>query len=169
MFRPAALGGLFIGVLSALPIVGWANCCCCLWIVAGGVLSSYLAGLSQPLSLTPGEGAIVGGSAGIIGAFVWIPVTLVLDILVAPLQQALIGSILQNARDLPPDAREILEGLREPASAVGRYVLGFIFMFFAGGVFAAIGGVLAAMFFRKDVPPALGGVAPPPPLPPQPM
>ena len=29
------LGGLFIGVLSALPVVGAANCCCCLWIVVG--------------------------------------------------------------------------------------------------------------------------------------
>jgi hypothetical protein len=168
MLRPAALGGLFIGVLSALPIVGWANCCCCLWIVSGGVLAAYLAGLNQPISITPGEGAMVGGSAGLIGAFIWIPVTLVLDVVMLPLQQALIGSILQNARDLPPEAREVLEGLREPSSALGRYILGFVFMFFAGGIFGAIGGVLSAMFFRRDVPPALGGTAPPPPLPPSP-
>ena len=32
-----------------------------------------------------------------------------------------------------------------------------MFMFFAGTVFGALGGRLAAMFFRKDVPPALGG------------
>ena len=163
MLRPAALGGLFIGILSALPIVGAANCCCCLWIVSGGVLAAYLAGLNQPATLTPGEGAIVGGSAGLIGAFVWIPVALLMDLLMAPLQQAVIGSILSNARDLPPEAREVLEGLGEPSSA-GRFVFGFMLMFFGGGVFAAIGGVLAAMFFRKDVPPALGGSAPPPPL-----
>ena len=163
MLRPAALGGLFIGILSALPIVGAANCCCCLWIVSGGVLAAYLAGLNQPATLTPGEGAIVGGSAGLIGAFVWIPVALLMDLLMAPLQQAVIGSILSNARDLPPEAREVLQGLGEPSSA-GRFVFGFMLMFFGGGVFAAIGGVLAAMFFRKDVPPALGGSAPPPPL-----
>ena len=162
MFRPAALGGLFIGILSALPIVGWANCCCCLWIVAGGVLAAYLAGLNQPVAVTPVEGAIVGGSAGLIGAFLWIPITLVLDLLMAPLQQALVGAILQNARDLPPEAREVLEGLREPGAAVGRYVVGFIFMFFAGSLFGALGGVLAAMFFKKDVPPAIGGTYVPP-------
>ena len=39
MTRSAALGGLFIGVLSALPIVGAANCCCCLWVVSGGALA----------------------------------------------------------------------------------------------------------------------------------
>jgi hypothetical protein len=169
MFRPAALGGLFIGVLSALPIVGWANCCCCLWIVAGGVLAAYIGGLGRPAALTPLEGAIIGGCAGLIGAFVWIPITLVLDALFAPLQQALVGSILQNARDLPPEAREVLEGFREPGAAVGRYVVGFIFMFFAGGIFGAIGGVLAAMFFKKDVPPALGGTYVPPVPPPAPM
>ena len=164
MLRPAALGGLFIGILSALPIVGAANCCCCLWIVSGGVLAAYLAGLNQPASLTAGEGAIVGASAGLIGAFVWIPVALLMDLLMSPLQQAVVGSILRNARDLPPEAREVLESLGEPSS-VGRYVFGFMLMFFCGTVFAAIGGVLAAMFFRKGVPPALGGSPPPPPAP----
>jgi hypothetical protein len=166
VFRPAALGGLFIGILSALPIIGWGNCCCCLWIVTGGVLAAYLAGLNQPVSVTPGEGAMVGGAAGLIGAFVWIPVSLVMDALLMPLQTALVGSILSNARDLPPEARDVLEGLREPASAVGRYVVGFMFMFFAGTVFGALGGLLAAMFFRKDIPPALGGYPAPPPPPP---
>jgi hypothetical protein len=37
--QPAFFGGLLIGVLSALPIVSAGNCCCCLWIVAGGMLA----------------------------------------------------------------------------------------------------------------------------------
>ena len=166
MLKPAALGGLFIGVLSALPVVGAANCCCCLWVVAGGVLSAYLAGSGQTASLTPGEGALTGGSAGIIGAFVWLPIAVVVDAMMAPLQQAFIGSILSNARDMPPEAREVLEGLGQPASGF-RYVVGFILQFFAGGVFGAIGGVIGAMFFRKDVPPALGGTYVPQPPPAQ--
>ncbi len=172
MFKPAALGGLFIGVLSALPIVGAANCCCCLWIVSGGVLAAYVAGQNQPVSLTPGEGALIGGSAGLIGALVWVPIALVLDLLMAPFQQAVIGSILGNARDMPPEARRVLEGMSQPTSPF-RYLIGFIFQFFAGGIFGALGGVLAAIFFRTDVPPALGGnyvppipatVPPPPPI-----
>ena len=129
------------------------------------MLAAYVAGLNRPVSVTPGEGAMLGGAAGLIGAFVWLPVSLVMDVVMMPLQYALVGSILENARDLPPEARDVLEGLREPASAVGRYVVGFMFMFFAGTVFGALGGLLAAMFFRKDVPPALGGTAPPPPPP----
>jgi hypothetical protein len=171
MLRPAALGGLFIGVLSALPIIGAANCCCCLWIVSGGALAAWVAGQNQPVSVTPGEGALLGGSAGLIGALIWVPIALVLDMLMAPLQQAVIGSILNNARDMPPEARDALQGLSQGSSPF-RYLIGFVFQFFAGGIFGAIGGVLAAMFFRKDIPPALGGsyVAPvpvgtPPPVP----
>jgi hypothetical protein len=40
-------------------------------------------------------------------------------------------------------------------------------MLFTGVVFATLGGVLGAAFFRNDVPPALGGPTDPPPLPPQ--
>ena len=161
MLKPAALGGLFIGVLSALPLVGAANCCCCLWIVTGGMLAAYVAGQNQPASVTPGEGALIGGSAGLIGALIWVPIAIVLDILMAPVQRTVIASLLANARDMPPEARQALEGLMPPASPF-RYLIGFIFQFFAGGIFGAIGGVLAAMFFRKDVPPALGGTSVPP-------
>jgi len=66
VIRSAALGGLFIGVLSALPIVGAANCCCCLWIVSGGALAAYLEAQQQNRTLTGGEGAAVGALAGVI-------------------------------------------------------------------------------------------------------
>ena len=36
MLQPALYGGLFIGVLSALPVVNIGNCCC-LWFAGGGV------------------------------------------------------------------------------------------------------------------------------------
>jgi hypothetical protein len=78
-----------------------------------------------------------------------------------PLQQALVGTILSNARDLPPEAREVLEGWGRSPSVL-RYLFGFIFQFCAGAVFGAIGGVIGAMYFRKDVPPALGGTYVPP-------
>ena len=41
--QPALLGGLFIGVLSALPGVSIGNCCCCLWVVTGGLLATAVA------------------------------------------------------------------------------------------------------------------------------
>ena len=40
MLQAPLLGGLFIGILSALPVISWGNCCC-LWVVSGGVLAAY--------------------------------------------------------------------------------------------------------------------------------
>ena len=45
--QPALLGGVFIGVMSSLPIVNIGNCCCCLWVLAGGALAVTVYGADQ--------------------------------------------------------------------------------------------------------------------------
>jgi len=37
--KPAVLGGLVVGILSAIPFV---NYCCCLWAIGGGLLAGML-------------------------------------------------------------------------------------------------------------------------------
>lgn len=165
MIRSAGLGGVFIGVLSALPIVGVANCCCCLWIVSGGALAAYLEVQQQNRTLTTGEGAAVGALAGVIGAFVWLPIVAVLATVIGPVQEALIEEFLRNARDIPPELRDALENM-ESSGSFGQFVFLFFFQLFIGTIFAAIGGIIGAMYFKKEVPPALGGTWVPP-LPPQ--
>jgi hypothetical protein len=165
MIQPILLGGLFIGVLSALPVISIGNCCC-LWIVGGGVLTAYLAQQSTPQPIRPGRGAFLGLMAGIAGAFIWLFAALALDVFIAPLQDRMIEEMLRNAQDMPPNARELLEMVAGRASSPTRFVVGFAFQL-CGAIFAALGGVLGAMFFRRDVPPALGGdPLVPPPLPP---
>lgn len=164
MIQPVLLGGLFIGVLSALPIVSVANCCC-LWLVAGGALAAHLDQQELPHRITAGRGALVGLLAGVTGAVVWLFVAAALDVLVAPLQQRLIDEMLRGAADMPPDARAWLEGIAERASSPLRWLLGFLFHLF-GALFAALGGLIGVLFSKRDVPPALGGDALPPPLPP---
>ena len=164
MIRSAGLGGLFIGVLSALPIIGAANCCCCLWIVSGGALAAYLQVQQENRTLTGGEGAAVGALAGVIGAFVWLPIVVVVAVVLGPFQQAIIEEIVRNATDMPPEAREVLENMGD--RGVGGYFLFFFVPLVGGSIFAAIGGLVGAMYFKKEVPPALGGNWVPP-LPPQ--
>ena len=165
MIRSAALGGLFIGVLSALPILGTANCCCCLWIVCGGALASYLEVQQKNRTLTGGEGAAVGALAGVIGAAVWLPVMIVIEAAFAPIQRAVLGEVLRTARDMPPEVRDMLESWTEPGTPF-RLVFGFFIQLFVGTIFSTIGGLLSAMYFKKEVPPALGGTWVPP-VPPQ--
>ena len=57
-YQPALLGGLFIGVLSALPVVNTANLCCCLWVIVGGVLTS----LSVAAGTAGARRAVRGGA-----------------------------------------------------------------------------------------------------------
>ena len=157
-------GGLFIGVLSALPLVGLGNCCCCLWIVSGGVLAAYLDQQNDPRPTSAGRGALVGLKAGVVGAFVWLIVTLLLQPILEPVRERMTAFVLTMARDLPPELREALEQ-SDDASGF-RYVIDFLGFLIIGAIFSTLGGLLGASFFKNDVPPALGGPgAPPPPLP----
>jgi hypothetical protein len=157
------LGGLFIGILSALPVISWGNCCC-LWIVSGGVLAAYLDQQNDQRPITAGRGALAGLIAGVIGAFVWLVVSLGLDLVLAPVRERIAGEIMRIARDMPPDARSALESLG--ASSPLGYAFDFFVLLCAGAIFSTLGGVLGAAFFRNDAPPALGGPIQPPPLPP---
>ncbi len=161
MLQAPLLGGLFIGVLSALPLV---NCCCCLWIVCGGVLAAYLDQQNDSRPITAGRGAWNGFLAGIIGAVVWLIVSMALDVVLAPIRERLAGEIIRVARDMPPEARAALESIGTSSSA--GYIFNFIVLLCLGAILSTLGGVLGAAFFRNDVPPALGGPSEPPPLPP---
>lgn len=161
MLQAAVLGGLFTGILSALPFVSVGNCCC-LWILSGGALAAYLDQQSLGRHTTAGRGALVGLAAGVVSAFAWLVTSLLLDPIIGPMQQRVMQEVLQIAQDVPPDVRESLESFGQGRSGFG-YFIGFCFMLCFGAVFSAIGGALAGAFFRNDAPPALGG--PPPPLP----
>ena len=165
MIRSAALGGLFIGVLTALPILGAANCCCCLWVVSGGALAAYLEVQQKNRTLTGGEGAAVGALAGVIGAFVWLPIAIALSLVIGPVLSSALDELARNANDIPPEAREFLENMGGGGS-VAANLLYFFPQLVIGSIFAAIGGVLSAVYFKKEVPPALGGDWVPP-LPPE--
>jgi hypothetical protein len=166
---PAFLGGLFIGVLSALPIVSMGNCCC-LWIIGGGMLAAYLAQQSDRNPITNAQGATLGLLAGVIGAVVWIAASLAMDVVMGPFQERLISRMLETSADMPPELRGWWEEVGQRASSPLRYAIGFVFHLVAGVIFSTLGGVLGAVFFRRvpsPLPPASGDQVLPPPLPPQ--
>ena len=53
--QPALLGGVTIGVLSALPVINLANCCCA-WVLFGGALAAYLMQQNHPEPIMIGDG-----------------------------------------------------------------------------------------------------------------
>ena len=164
---PAALGGLFIGVLSALPVVSLANCCC-LWIIGGGYLAAYVMQQDHPTPITAVDGAIVGFLSGIVGAVVFALAVIPIDIVMGPLQAQFLRRILNTSTDLPPGLRDMLQGIATARSSVVLASLfRFVPMLLVSVVFAPVGGILGAVFSRR--PPAPPISAPPAPsIPPAP-
>jgi len=148
--QPAIFGGLIMGVLSALPIISAGNLCCCLWVVSGGAVAAYILQQNQPTPLTPGDGAVIGLLAGIVGAFVYLFLSIPVTFLVAPMERVLIQRMIESAGGMPPDFREYV------GTYIGgglRVTLGFIFMLIVGSIFSTLGGVLGVVIFGKNVPP----------------
>lgn len=165
MLQAALLGGLFNGVLSALPIVNLGNyCCCCAWVIGGGLVAAYIDQQNTRVPMTPARGAQVGLLAGVVGAVVWVVLASALDAALAPYMRQFMGEILRNASDIPPEAREVLESYGREGGG-WRYATGFVLWLVVGGIFSTLGGLAGAVYFRRDIPPALGGTITPPPLP----
>lgn len=165
--QPALLGGVFIGVLSALPVISIANYCCCMWIVGGGMLAAYLDQAPGRTDSNLGRGALDGLLAGIIGAFVFLAASAVVSTLMAPLQERMIAGILDGSYDLPPEVRRVFEIARAGGGVFFWNILAFFAHLFAGLLFGTLGGLLGALFFwRDELPPAIGGPQAPPPIPP---
>ena len=146
-----------MGVLSALPLVAAGNCCC-LWVVGGGAVAAYLLQQHQRAPLTPADGALVGLLAGLIGAIVHFVVSIPVDLVVAPMERAMLQRIVETFT-LPPEARDVIEryGRREREMSGAFFIIsrliGLMFWLFLGAVFSTLGGLLGAVIFRKTPPP----------------
>ena len=157
--QPALLGGVAIGVLSALPFINFANCCCA-WILFGGALAAYLMQQNHPEPIQVGDGAVVGLLAGTIGAFVWLIASIPINLMMAPFQSQMAQRALENARDVAPELRGLFETFGTgPAIGLGM-VFGFFIMLIVSTSFGMIGGLFGALMFRKNQPPGI-----PPPIP----
>jgi hypothetical protein len=158
--QPALLGGVTIGVLSALPVINLANCCCA-WILFGGALAAYLMQQNHPEPIMIGDGAIVGLLSGIAGAFVWLIASIPIGMAMAPLQSRMAQETLRNTADLPPELRALLEQFSgAPAIGVGMILMFFVMLVICT-LFGMLGGLFGALMFRKTPPPVV-----PPPIPP---
>jgi ABC-type phosphate transport system permease subunit len=157
--QPALLGGVTIGVLSALPVINLANCCCA-WILFGGALSAYLMQQNHPEPIQIGDGAIVGLLAGVIGAFVWVIVSVPISMMMAPFQSEIANRAMRDAAEMAPELRGIFENLAgAPAVGIGL-IFGFFVMLCVSTVFGMLGGLFGALMFKKHQPPVI-----PPPIP----
>lgn len=146
--KPALLGGLIVGILSAIPFL---NYCCCIWGIGGGLLAGMLYIKSAPVPVKVGEGAVIGVLAGIIGGVIYFAIGL-------PIAYFISGAQLEET--LSRAGLQLPAGLSGLALFAVSYLIGAICLL----VLAIIGGLISVPIFekRKDGPPP-----PPPPSSPE--
>ncbi|HKN82936.1 MAG TPA: hypothetical protein VJW17_05860 [Pyrinomonadaceae bacterium] len=139
--KPALLGGLIVGLLSAIPFI---NYCCCIWGIGGGVLAGFLYIKESPTRIGPGDGAMIGALAGVVGAIIYI-------VIGVPIAYVFGAAAVEESF-----ARA---GIHIPVTGFLLFLLSGLL----GGIcllcLSVIGGLISVQIFekRKDVPP------PPPP------
>jgi hypothetical protein len=137
--KPALLGGLIVGLLSAIPFI---NYCCCIWGIGGGVLAAYLYIKSSPTPVAMGEGAMVGGLAGVVGGIIYLVIGLPIAILFG--MAAMTEQLARSGVQLPFSGVLLM---------IVAGIVGAIFLV----VLATLGGIIGVAIFEKrkgiDVPP----------------
>ena len=70
----AAIGGLLVGILSAIPLFSLGNVCCLLWAWLGSFLAIRLFARATGKPCTAKKALAIGALTGIVGGIVW-PIT----------------------------------------------------------------------------------------------
>ncbi len=155
VFMPALVGGVVAGVLTAVPFLG---CFCCLWIIGGAMLAAYLLAKNSPASITPGDGAIVGIFAGIVGAVVDAIVSIPFEAMNREVIQNLMERFSRYMEEVPSGWQTLLDRAGERPSPA-FFLLGLVISAAVFAALGALGGVIgAALFGRKkaSLPPGSG-------------
>jgi hypothetical protein len=178
MLKPALIGGVALGILSALPMIGMFNCVCCAWVVAGGLLAAhlYVKESSSPVSLGRGAalGLITGGIGAVISALFSIPIFLMSSGLGKFNFAEALKQQMDKMPNVPPESRQMMETLAANGGMTFLFViLGFFFSLIVFSLFGLIGSTIGVALFEKrtvGTPPSNPPVIPPPvDLPPPPV
>jgi len=154
----ALVGGLVMGVLSALPIISVGNACCCMWVVAGGLVAAYVFQQNHPAPMTAADGALAGLLAGLFGAAVYFVLSIPLELIMAPMERSIAQRFIDMSGSMPPEIRDMFDRVNGNRASTGlafflMRVIGFVFMLFVGAIFSTIGGLLGSVVFVRKLPP----------------
>jgi len=157
--KPAVIGGVVLGLLSAIPFVNWVNICCCAWAILGGLLASYLYVKNSATPANAGDGAIIGAMAGGIGAAIFLVVGIPLSLVSGAAMREMLISVMANID--PRQADLVRQQMQAQGESVSATIVQSLFAAVILVVFAVIGGLIGIPLFEKRK----GGAAVPPPPP----
>ena len=142
--------GIVLGLLSTIPYVNYGNCLCCLWIVGGGFLAALIF-KQEWGSITPGEGAIVGLVAGLIGAAVQ---AVGAGILGYFFRDMYLSSLLEiySAFEIDMAMQEMMANFI--FNPVLLMTITLVSSLIANSIFATVGGLIGGAVFKEKQSPA---------------
>lgn len=150
--QPAIIGGVVLGLLSAIPFVNFFNVCCCAWAILGGALAAYLYIKKSATPASAGDGALLGLIAGGIGAIVYVVIGLPLSLLTG---NAFSNMAVRFAERANPEQADILRAQIEAMQnqSIGERLLTALPFTFIGAIllvaFATIGGLIGVAILEK--------------------
>ncbi len=156
-FVPALIGGLAAGVLSSVPVL---SCLCCLWIIGGAMLSANLYAKGSPVSMTAGDGAIVGIFSGIAAAVAASFVNLAFQPANREIARRVADQMSQMFPNMSSEWDSVLRSSTQGVSPA-MFLLGLFIQAAVFAVFGALGGIIGASLFGRKTPPLPGGPAGP--------
>jgi hypothetical protein len=154
-FQPALLGGLFIGIMSALPGIQVGNCCCCLWVLSGGMLTTYLLQGRQDTPVETSEVMVQGLIAGAIGGVLSGLISIALPPPIGPWQQQLATQMMERFQSAPtPESRQQFDDAmrQQGVSTTTAEIVRSLMFVPVSAAFATAGAALGLAFFRKKAP-----------------
>jgi hypothetical protein len=155
--KPALIGGVLLGLLSVIPFVNSLNVCCCLWAILGGMLASYLYVKNSPTPATPGDGAMIGALAGVVGAIISLILGIPISYAMGPTMRNLLLGIVEN---LDRQQAELMRRqLEASGDSIVPVIINALILAVLLFVFSVIGGLIGTAIFEKRK----GGPVPPPP------
>ncbi|MGQ9618605.1 MAG: hypothetical protein ACUVUG_06565 [Candidatus Aminicenantia bacterium] len=151
ILKASILSGIFVGVLSGLPLIGLVNICFCLWVILGGILSSYILSSGYPHPVKSGDHAVSGLLTGVFGAiisfFLSIPFTAISARYISRIFEALYGAYGEG---LPPGIEELLKQKEFTIAFIPIYLVGLVISLIVYGIFGALGGLIGSAIFKKQ-------------------
>jgi hypothetical protein len=149
--QPALTGGMFLGVLSSVPIIQAGNCFFCMWVLLGGGIATVMLTRQRPSGISYGDGAFAGVLSGLFGSVVGTLLQMSFRAIASGLfesQQQQLEQMLNQVGAEGPMRDWILRSMSGEISAT-TVAFTFFANLIAFSLFAMIGGILTIALLNK--------------------
>jgi hypothetical protein len=154
--QPALAGGMFLGVLSTLPFISAANCICCMWVLLGGGIGSFLLAKQRPAGITYGDGAFVGVLSGLFGSIIGTAIHIPMQMISLRLfgsQPEQLENLLRQFGVQEGPMRDWMMRIFSGEISAATILFTFFSYLLMWSLFAMIGGILTVAILNKRVQP----------------